>query len=228
MEIKDTILGVEKELVEKYLILVKENYRKADKATYFLERKTGISNINTITNVRDLLSHLLTLLDTSLSYEQRVAQLSTAEEHLRRSIFEPYERTVSHISLELEDLVTYYKQFILPIKENNEVFKNALNLISIESVLKEVEELRNSARRCKGRNLWDEKWEDGIKDLLDAFQLLENLKSSLEEYRNKYKSLKREEKFGRMAKRQTFLTIWGISLTIISIILGLFLFFLRK
>jgi hypothetical protein len=71
----ELICGVNKALIEKFLILIRENYRKADKATFFLELRAGVSNVPGIANSRDVLSHLATALDPNLSDEERQEQL---------------------------------------------------------------------------------------------------------------------------------------------------------
>jgi hypothetical protein len=82
---------VHRELICRFLSLVRDNYAKADKASYFLERRAGVSNACAITNLRDVLSHLATLLDPTTPPDKRADQLSNGEEHLRRAIIEPYE-----------------------------------------------------------------------------------------------------------------------------------------
>jgi hypothetical protein len=82
------ILGVERALLIRILVrileLLRDKYPLADKANYFLERQ-GYSGINTtITNQRDAISHLVTLLaDHTLDHDGQLAQLHNAEEHLR-------------------------------------------------------------------------------------------------------------------------------------------------
>ena len=37
-----------------FLALVRDNYKKADKAAYFLERQAGVVNTCSMTNLRDV------------------------------------------------------------------------------------------------------------------------------------------------------------------------------
>jgi len=67
-----------------------------------------------ITNLRDVLSHLSTFLSPGKSSEQRQAQLNTAEEHLRRSIIEPYETALNELTAQFAELYERYRQAVLP------------------------------------------------------------------------------------------------------------------
>lgn len=96
MAIADAFPDVNEEILEKFLALVRDRYPLADKANYFLETKEKQSGINiAITNQRDVLSHLVTLLTPGLSVDGQTAQLYTAEEHLRRAILESYETALN-------------------------------------------------------------------------------------------------------------------------------------
>ncbi len=68
------ILGVEASIIEQFFILIRDKYPLVDKANYFLEINTGLSGINVgITNQRDALSHLCTIItDNSLTYQQKL------------------------------------------------------------------------------------------------------------------------------------------------------------
>ena len=49
------ILGIDKEIIEKFLILVRDKFHLVDKANYFLESNTNISGSNiAMANQRDL------------------------------------------------------------------------------------------------------------------------------------------------------------------------------
>jgi hypothetical protein len=55
----------------RFVVLIRDNYKKADKAAYFLERRAGIVNTCAVFNLRDVLSHLATLLDSATPSERR-------------------------------------------------------------------------------------------------------------------------------------------------------------
>ena len=59
----DSVLGVEREIIEGFLTLFRDNYALARKATHYLESNERESNIHGITNMRDALSHLVNALD---------------------------------------------------------------------------------------------------------------------------------------------------------------------
>ncbi len=81
----DLICGVDRVVVERFLVLVRDNYKKADEATFFLEQRSGVMNVPSMANMRDVLSHLVTLLNHDTPNERREEQLATSEEHLRRA-----------------------------------------------------------------------------------------------------------------------------------------------
>jgi len=91
----DKILGVDATLIERFLVLFRDNYREVDLATLFLEQSEGISNAQGFLNVRDAMSHFVTALSMETPKEKRTEQLATCEEHLRRAILEPYETTLN-------------------------------------------------------------------------------------------------------------------------------------
>src|SRR5947209_18289498 len=113
------VCGVPRLHVERFLLLIRDNYKKADKATFFLEQRSGIVNIQGITNMRDVLSHLVTLLDPATPDGKWEEQLGNAEEHLRRAIIEPYEIALNELTVKFEELYDRYRQLVLPIKDNH-------------------------------------------------------------------------------------------------------------
>ena len=59
------VCGISKELTERFLLMIRDAYPKAELATCFLEERAGINNVPHMANVRDVLSHLATFLDRS-------------------------------------------------------------------------------------------------------------------------------------------------------------------
>jgi hypothetical protein len=151
---QDLICGVERKLVESFLTLIRDNYREADKATFFLEQRTGIVNVQGIANVRDVLSHLVTLLNPDTPPEKKAEQLANAEEHLRRAIIEPYELALNDLLIKFNELYFNYKERLLPVKDRHLLLQSAPNDVSIEATLKEVGELYVLGRSGKGKNFW--------------------------------------------------------------------------
>lgn len=176
------ILGVDREVLEKFLTLIRDKYHLADKANYFLERNAGVSGINiAITNQRDVLSHLVTFLSRpELEINDQRGQYYNAEEHLRRAILEPYEKAVSIKENIVLTLLKNYKDIVLPLRDEPEL-STAPNLVSIDARLKKVRHHRKVGRNAKGENLWNEEWEQGLRSYLDAFSELEDLQREIEE-----------------------------------------------
>lgn len=213
----ELVCGIPKEFVEKALYLIRDNYRKADEACFFLEERAGINNIQAITNVRDATSHIVTLLNKpDLSNEQREVQLGNAEEHLRRAIIEPYEIAIDSLTKDFYPLYLQYRERLLPVKARHTVLGSAPNSISIDARLREIQQLTVKGREGKGKNLWDPAWEEGISAFIDAFDKLFELKAELETHWYNYEQIGRD-------RRQIWLAAWGIIATLTTFILGILL-----
>ena len=212
----ELVCGINREIVEKALSLIRDNYRRADEACFFLEERAGINNVQAITNMRDAISHLVTLLNPNLSDKKRQEQLGNAEEHLRRAIIEPYEIAIDSRIKEFYGIYIRYRERLLPIKARHTILSDAPNGISIEARMREIHRLTTKGRAGKGKNLWDAAWEDGVTSFIDAFDILSELKSELETHWHNYEQIGRD-------RRQRWLAIWGILATIATFVLGVLL-----
>ena len=173
----DEIEGIEREIIEGFLILFRELYEKTDLANYFLELRAETSGINiAITNQRDALSHLVTVLNNpTWSLNKKREQLSNAEEHLRRAILEPYERSVT---LLMERVLVEVEQWkVLGCASDGD---EHLTLLSVRSELNEINELRKKGRSAKGENTVNANWERGVDFFTDAFDRLTVLDHKVE------------------------------------------------
>ena len=174
---------LDEEVIESFLRLLRDKYRLADTANFFLEHNENTSGISVaITNQRDVVSHFITALkDPALSKAKLMEQVSNAEEHLRRAIIEPYELS---INLRLESLfriIEHYKEKVLP-RGQQTGFATCPSLRQIEARVREIADLRNSGRSRKAKNIWDADWEDGVKAFVKAYELARELCLELEEY----------------------------------------------
>ena len=185
------ILGVDRTLLTRILELLRDKYPLADKSNYFLERQ-GYAGINiTITNQRDALSHLVTLLaDRTLDHDGQLAQLHNAEEHLRRAIVEPYERAIDMKLSDILDLRDQYIESVVPLLGKASL-AGAPTLERVDNKLRAAQSLKDKGRTAKARNKWDEEWENGIKCLLQAFECLEELERAIAEWVSKAEMEKR-------------------------------------
>jgi hypothetical protein len=190
----DPICGVDRKLVETFLELIRDNYKKADAASLFLEQRTGKANVYGITNLRDVLSHLATLLNSGTPEEKRQEQLTNAEEHLRRAVVEPYETALNTLTVQFDDLYEKYKRDVLPVQDRFPGLQAAPNTGSIEAQLEEVRGLTSNGRLAKAKNLWDPEWEVGVASFIEGYKKLADLHRLLEEYCFKQAQLARDEK----------------------------------
>lgn len=186
------IVGIDIRIVAKFLVLFRDHYKKCDKATTFLETRTGESNITAITNQRDALSHFATALQKDTPDEKREEQYATAEEHFRRAIIEPYEIALESKVNKLIDIYKEYKEFVIPVKDRYIELQESPNDIAIDATIKEINNLRDNARSAKGRNMWDEEWEEGINNYVKAFDLADELYRNLERYWYRFKQIEKD------------------------------------
>jgi hypothetical protein len=229
------ICDVELSVIEDFLLLIRENYSKADKAMFFLEQKSGILNLQAITNVRDVLSHLSTILKPELTEEQRRVQLGNAEEHLRRAIIEPYEIALSDLMTNFDKMYDEYKKLVLPMRDAHAALQHAPNVVSIEASLRQIGDLASKGRTGKGKNLWNREWEEGVTSFVDAFDRLTTLHVELEGYLFKAQQIEREgtqaveikslrAELQKESRRSTLLHVGGYILAVILAILAVSFF----
>ena len=192
-ESADLVCGVDRRLVEDFLNLILNNYRQADQASAFLEHRVRVSNVHAFTNVRDVLSHLCTMLDPATPPDKKRDQLNNAEEHLRRAILEPYEVGFSKLTNDFIEVYEKHKKIVEPIIEKYESLRSAPSVAMVDGRLKEIYELAKKGRNAKGRNLWTPEWEAGVASFVDAFDKLSTLKGELEGFCYRYESIQKDE-----------------------------------
>lgn len=188
------IIGLEVDVLLKFLILFRDHYSKCDKATSFIESRTGVSNISAITNLRDALSHFCTALQPETPPEKRVDQYTNAEEHFRRAIIEPFELALEIELAKLEKLYVKYKAELIPVRDRYEELEDSPTESFIDSSAKEIKQLQENARIAKARNRLDEAWEKGVSDYIRAVDLAESLYRRMEGHWNRLRRIKKEEK----------------------------------
>jgi hypothetical protein len=226
---QELVCGVERDVIENFLELIKASYSLIDDANHFLEINTGVSGINiTITNQRDALSHLYTILTKQdLTHQDRLDQLSTLEEHLRRSIIEPYARAIALTSENVGKVYEAYKVEVLPLKEVDATLNSAPSQPQINARLRKVNDSRLEARKAKRQNKLDEGWLDGVNKLIDAFEQFKDIESTLENYLIRARQIKATENqkdightINNDNKKQTRLSVWSIIATVLAFIFG--------
>lgn len=188
----DLTCGIEKNLVETFLKLIRDNYNKVDMAAFFLEQRTGIINIQGVTNVRDVLGHLANFLQPELTPDQREEQINAAAEHLRRAVTEPYEVAVNELLSRFAKLYERYKQELLPVRDEHVPLSTAPSPSAIEARLVEIQNLRREARNIKNENMWSPEWEQGVVRFAEAFDKLAALYSDIESYWYKFEQIERD------------------------------------
>jgi hypothetical protein len=186
-------MGVDRNVLERFLTLIRDYYDKVDKATFFLEVRTGNVNVSGIKNVRGILSHLVMLLDPNAPPERRTEQLVNAEGHLRRAITEPYEIALDSLTVTFADIYDRYKRDVLPVSDQHGSLRSAPNSGIVGIRLDEIRDLESKGREAKDKDLRDPAWESGVSCLVAAFEKLFSLKSEMEGYCNAFDNMQEEE-----------------------------------
>ena len=223
---EEKILGIDQDILIKFLELIRDKYPLADKANYFLETELGESGINiATTNQRDVLSHLVTLVKGNFDRQKQIEQLSNAEEHFRRAIFEPYEEA---INLKIKDLlkqIEVYKEAALPLIGKVNGFNNCPDNVQINARIRGIQENRARSREAKSENLWNEKWEEGVKLAISTFREVRSMEEDIENCILKAHALLKEQEEKEERKHSIwesrYFGIGGIILGILGIIVGI-------
>ena len=202
----DLVCGVDRDLVERFLALIRDNYKKADMAAFFLETRSGIADFQAAANMRDVLSHLTTMLDPESPPNKKSEQLVNAEEHLRRAIVEPYETAINNLLVSFKDLYDVYKAKVLLAKSDYPELAGAPSRDAIELTLSKVTNHYQKGRAAKTINLWTSEWEGGIAHLVEAFDILSTLKGEVEAYWNKFSYLEAQDRRARRRKKNDSVT----------------------
>jgi hypothetical protein len=182
----NTVLGVELDVLVKFLLLFRDQFRKCEKATMFLEHRTDIPNIASMANQRDAIAHFRSALQADLTVKQREEQYYLAEEHIRRSIIEPYEIALRKKVDEFVPVFEDYRGKMLPLRDSVPVLQSYPSREEVDTIVREVARLRDEAREVKNRVIWDEIWEQGVEKYVVAFDmanaLLNTMKDGLAEF----------------------------------------------
>lgn len=208
------ILGVDSRLIDRFLLLVRDNYQAAERAIFVLEERAGILSTAALTNLRDVLSHLSSMLEQGASEEKRAAQLASAEEHMRRAIFDPYATALGQLRKKYRETLAEYRKTVLPKRAKDICFKDAPDEGAIRARWEEIVQLSQDGRSAKGRNLWDQPWEDGVASYIKAFDRLSSLNDELCGYINNHHGT-------RKRRHQTAYNVVGVVGTVGTLIFGI-------
>jgi hypothetical protein len=195
----DRVAGVDRHLVERFLLLVRDNYPKADRATFFLEEVAGKTHTLVMANLRDVLSHLATMLSTTTPRENWEAQLASAEEHFRRAIQEPYAIALGSLRERFSSVFPRY-QDLLPRMLNLQkhgLFDGIPTVEIVQTRLRRINELASEGRSAKRLNHIDANWDSGVGSCVEAYDKLEALTHELSGHIHQYDS-RRDSQIGKV------------------------------
>lgn len=187
------VLGMDYDILIKFLKLFRDQYRKCEKATTFLEHRTDIANLAAIANQRDAISHFKSALQEGTTRQEQEFHLSEAQAHFQRAIIEPYELALDKKATQLSVVYEKYREEVLPVRERYEQLQSFPNDDELNNALRDITRLRDSARSAKGHTAWDEIWEKGVDDYIEGFNLAHDLLYKLENALYRVQQLKRDE-----------------------------------
>lgn len=188
----EKICNVDRAAIERFLVLIRDNYPKADRASFFLEEVSGKTAGTLVFNLRDILSHLATMLAEDTSPDQWEAQIISAEEHFRRAIQEPYAVALGDLRQTFRTVHTEYNKMYPRIGRYQErgLFAGAPSEVSIQAQLRKIAELATEGRSAKRRNRIDAKWDEGVASTIEAYDKLLTLQGTLSGHIHEYESIK--------------------------------------
>src|SRR5260370_30171739 len=108
------VCGIRKSLLERFLLLIRDGYPKVELAACFIEERAGINNVPSMANVRDVLSHLATFLDPSISQEKRAEQISYAVFCLKKKKIQSSHTPVEECGAKANELYAKQQHSRLP------------------------------------------------------------------------------------------------------------------
>jgi len=111
------VCGVDRSVVERFLIMVREQLPQGDRSSFFLEEVAGTTYTLSMANLRDVLSHLATLLAEDTPPEEWEAQLASAEEHFRRAIQEPHAIALGVLRERFNSVYSRYQEILPHIRK---------------------------------------------------------------------------------------------------------------
>jgi hypothetical protein len=165
----------------RFLLLVRDNYPVANHSAYFMEEVARIEHKVSIVNLRDVLSHLATLLAEDTPADEWEAQLAEAAAHFRRAIQEPYHISIGDLRGRF-DLVRARYERLLPRMQKLQdrgLFHQAPTVQYVEQELAAIASLASDGRDAKARNRTDGGWSEGCGHLADAYHRLDKLAQEL-------------------------------------------------
>jgi hypothetical protein len=215
MATDDTILGVERDILEKALLIFRDRYHLATQANLVLELYAGTSGINvSITNQRDAVTHLVSLLKADGDRDAQVTQVGNLDEHLRRAVSEPYELAVNVLEDRLATVLQQYKEEVLSLEGYRAVLPGAPTLEELSTMTAAITRQRLEGRFAKTENVWSADYGEGIAKFIGALQALSDLRSRLEVYIAQARQLRTAQSSSR---QNWLLMILG---AVVSAILG--------
>lgn len=155
---------------------------------FFLEERAGVTHTVAITNLRDVLSHLSTMLQGETDPERLADQVVHAEEHFRRAIQEPYAIALGGLREKYKPVYERYVKILAQINKAQKrgLFGGAPTQEAVEQRIRRISELASEGRAGKLHNQTDDLWDQAVasygKAYDDLSSLMDQLSSRIHEF----------------------------------------------
>ena len=221
---QDTVCGVDRLIVERFLALIRDNYPKADRAMFFLEERAGVTHTVAITNLRDVLSHLSTMLQQDTDPKRLEDQVVHAEEHFRRAIQEPYAIALGSLREAYRPVYERYIKILASIRKAQKrgLFGSAPAQETVEQRIKRISELASEGRAGKLHNQTDDLWDQAVANYGKAYDDLNSLMDQLSSHIHEFEATHHSQVGKRWSIVSTVGTIiFGVTTLLLVLIPGL-------
>jgi hypothetical protein len=133
---------------------------------------------------------------------------------MRRAIFDPYAIALGQLRKRHREILSEYCKRVLPQRARKNSFKDAPDEGAIRTRWEEIVQLAQDGRNAKGRNLWDQPWEDGVASYVKAFDRLSTLNDELSGFISNHRG-------ERQRRHQTAFNVASIVGTVGTIVFGI-------
>ncbi len=176
-----------KKIFDKAVDAILFNYPKITDSLFHLEARDHRRSLSTYIDIRDILSHLVTI-SKCLTKEQAEANYINMCEHIRRAIVEPYQITLELKLRDIHSLYDLYKRNFLKREKLFFVSQEKTRQLrgEVESQFKKVSELWFEGRLLKSADLQSIEFEKAISSFLSGYNLLNEIEPKIEELYSSY------------------------------------------
>lgn len=171
---------------EQAISVIKSYFPKVQEALFYLEAKECEFSLAAYIDIRDVLSHLCTILREDIDAAAARDNVSNLCEHLRRAIAEPYQIAFERRLAKINERYHIYNRKLA--KWERILFLRGHHHSTREIVRTGIVNARNlwiRGRRKKGSNMWNAEFEEAIEHFIEAYDILSDLEPKIQEMYNR-------------------------------------------